>query len=107
MLCYLPDRCRGCPSTAQSCQGVPSAALTLIQAEFCRYQVRHPNILTFKDTMELEEKGETVIYLVTEPVTPLATILTELDIEGPARQAVVQLAFGATSDNTRQRSGMI
>ena len=48
-------------------------------------QVRHPNILAFKDTAELDERGETVIYLVTEPVTPLATILSQLDIEGSAR----------------------
>ena len=48
-------------------------------------QVRHPNILAFKETLELEEKGETVIYLVTEPVTPLAAILSQLEMEGSAR----------------------
>ena len=50
-------------------------------------QLRHPNILAFKDTAEVEEKGETVIYLVTEPCKPLADALEELDMTGSARQA--------------------
>ena len=48
-------------------------------------QLRHPNVLAFKDTAEVEEKGETVIYLITEPVKPLADILEDLDISGSAR----------------------
>ncbi len=48
-------------------------------------QLRHPNVLAFKDTAEVEEKGETVLYLVTEPVKPLADVLEELDMEGSAR----------------------
>ena len=50
-------------------------------------QVRHPNILAFKDTLELEEKHETVIYVVTESVTPLEELLAELDVQGEARCA--------------------
>lgn len=41
-------------------------------------QVKHPNILSFRDTHEAEERGETVIYLVTEPATPLLSTLEEL-----------------------------
>ena len=41
-------------------------------------QVKHPNILSFRDTHEAEERGETVIYLVTEPATPLLPTLEEL-----------------------------
>ena len=48
-------------------------------------QLRHPNVLSFKDTAELEERGETIIYIVTEPVTPLAEVLQSLDVAGPAR----------------------
>ena len=48
-------------------------------------QLRHPNVLSFKDTAELEERGETLIYIVTEPVTPLAEVLASLDVTGAAR----------------------
>lgn len=37
--------------------------------------LRHPNVLVFKESVEVEEKGETVLYLVTEAVTPLAEVL--------------------------------
>ena len=56
-----------------------------VQISFGYTQVRHPNILAFKDTLELEEKHETVIYVVTEPVTPLEELLAELDVQGEAR----------------------
>lgn len=49
----------------------------------CPAQLRHPNILQFKDTAEVEERGETVIYLVTEACTPLADHLQRLDIQVP------------------------
>ena len=35
----------------------------------------------------MEEKHEVVIYVVTEPVTPLADTLAELDVQGEARCA--------------------
>lgn len=51
-------------------------------------QLRHPHILTFKDTVEVEEKGETAIYLMTEAVSPLAAVLR--DIRGPERCGLLQ-----------------
>ena len=49
------------------------------------HQVRHPNILALKDTLEVEDKGVTTLYIITEPVTPLADILKDHSMEGPAR----------------------
>lgn len=37
--------------------------------------LRHPNVLVFKDSLEVEERGEAVLYLITEPVTPLSEVL--------------------------------
>lgn len=48
-------------------------------------QLRHPNILAFKSTVEIEEKGDTVVYLVTESVKPLTTVLDSLDMSDEAR----------------------
>ena len=48
-------------------------------------QLRHPNVLAFKFTTEIEEKSEIVIYLVTESVRPLSDILGELAIDEDAR----------------------
>jgi SCY1-like protein 1 len=48
-------------------------------------QMRHPNILAFKDTVEVEERGESVIYLVTEAVKPLLHVISELNLEGTQR----------------------
>jgi SCY1-like protein 1 len=56
-------------------------------------QLRHPNILAFKDTTELEERGETVIYLVTEPVTPLPEVLSSLEMDGPQRSQYVAMGL--------------
>lgn len=53
----------------------------------CRAQLRHPNVLAFKDSVETTEKGATVIYLVTEPVKPLKLVLQELNLEGQHRCA--------------------
>ena len=44
-------------------------------------------MLAFKDTAELEQQGETVLYLVTEPVKPLAQVLQELDVDRAAKCA--------------------
>ncbi|KAL3157198.1 hypothetical protein ABBQ38_001437 [Trebouxia sp. C0009 RCD-2024] len=55
--------------------------------------LRHPNVLSFKDTAELDERGETVIYLVTEPVTPLLDVLQTIDMTGPARQEYVAMGL--------------
>ena len=48
--------------------------------------MRHPNVLAFKDTLEVEEKGITSLYVITEPVEPLTEVLQQLDIQGQARQ---------------------
>ncbi len=48
-------------------------------------QLRHPNVLNYKDSMEVQEKGCTVICLVTEPVKPLKSVLQELDLHGQHR----------------------
>ncbi|KAF6265414.1 armadillo-type protein [Scenedesmus sp. NREL 46B-D3] len=48
--------------------------------------LRHPNVLAFKDSLEVQEKGQTVLYLVTEAVRPLAMVLQELDLAGQHRQ---------------------
>ena len=69
-----------------TCSGTPLLLITL-QSRSVKAQVRHPNILAFKDTLEMEEKHETVIYVVTEPVTPLEELLAELDVQGEARCA--------------------
>jgi hypothetical protein len=47
----------------------------------CPVQLRHPNVLQFKDAAEMEVRGETVILLVTEFVTPLQEHLNSLDIQ--------------------------
>lgn len=47
--------------------------------------MRHPNVLALKDTLEVEEKGATVLYVITEPVIPLTEVLQQLDVEGLAR----------------------
>lgn len=39
-------------------------------------------MLAFKDSVEVQEKGASVIYLVTEPVKPLSTVLGELNLSG-------------------------
>lgn len=62
---------------------VPCAAIPL--------QLRHPNILAVKDSIEVQEKGQHVIYIVTEAVRPLITVLKELNLSGKHRQAARQL----------------
>ena len=51
-------------------------------------QLRHPNVLQFKDSVEVEaaEKGGPVtLFLVTEPVQPLSTLLADLQLGGAQR----------------------
>ena len=48
-------------------------------------KVRHPNVLAFKDSAEAQEKGQAVVYLVTEAVKPLSDVLRELDLSGAHR----------------------
>jgi SCY1-like protein 1 len=44
-------------------------------------------VLAYKDSLEVQEKGATVIYLVTEAVKPLAVLLDELALTGQHRWA--------------------
>ncbi|KDD72431.1 hypothetical protein H632_c3357p0, partial [Helicosporidium sp. ATCC 50920] len=53
--------------------------------------LRHPDILAFKDTAEAEEKGETVLYLVTERMTLLPVFLEGAD--AAEREAWVSLGL--------------
>lgn len=48
-------------------------------------QLRHPNILAYKDSIELVEKGQTTIFLITAPVKPLQQVLEELNLQGQHR----------------------
>jgi hypothetical protein len=73
---------------SDSAQPLPSKKTILWRLECAlRFivQVRHPNVLALRDTIEVEEKGLTSIYIITEPVTPLIDVLEELDVAGPAR----------------------
>lgn len=58
-----------------------------------KLQLRHPNILNFKETVEIEERGETVIYLVTEAITPLASILKTIDLSGGDREQYISMGL--------------
>lgn len=57
--------------------------------------MRHPNVLAFLHSTEAEAMDGSVlkptIYLVTEPVIPLAEKIRELDLQGTQRY--VQLAL--------------
>eukprot|EP00890_Picochlorum_soloecismus_P003257 jgi/Picsp_1/3932/NSC_01444-R1_protein kinase len=44
--------------------------------------LRHPDVLKFRETVEAEEKGKFVIYLVTEPVQSLDHTIKSLVFEG-------------------------
>lgn len=57
----------------------------------CICQLRHPNLLAFKDAAEVEEKGAIVVYLVTEPVKPLKNVLDDLSLSGEHRYIPVLL----------------
>lgn len=58
---------------------------TLLPPTLVSLQLRHPSVLTFKDTVEVEERGETVIYLMTESVTPAAEVIKTVNVKGPER----------------------
>ncbi|CAL8461727.1 g1258 [Coccomyxa elongata] len=55
--------------------------------------VRHPNVLALRDTLEIEEKGTTSIFIITEPVTPLIDVLEELELAGNAREEFVTMGL--------------
>ena len=53
------------------------------------FQVRHPNILSFLHSAEIETydagSPKVTIYIVTEPVMPLSEKIKELGLEGTQR----------------------
>lgn len=53
------------------------------------FQVRHPNILSFLHSTEIEgfdgPSQKHTIYIVTEPVMPLSEKLKELNLSGTQR----------------------
>ena len=53
------------------------------------FQVRHPNILSFLHSTEAEindgSSTKVTIYIVTEPVVPLAEKIKELGLQGTKR----------------------
>lgn len=66
-----------------------SQFLSLTFNEMAFVQVRHPNVLSFLHSTETEtiEGGSTklTIYVVTEPVSPLADKIKELNLKGTQR----------------------
>eukprot|EP00887_Chlorella_sp_A99_P002497 scaffold6.g2497.t1 len=59
--------------------------------------LRHPNVLVFKDAAEAEERGEMVVYLVTEPVQPLGTVLGSIGVHGPERNQWIAMGLSAVT----------
>lgn len=57
--------------------------------------LRHPNVLVFKETAEVEEKGETVIYLVTEQVRPLVDVLQTIGVQGQERNQWIAMGLNS------------
>jgi hypothetical protein len=45
-------------------------------------QLRHPNVLSYKDSLEVPERGGVTLYLVTEPVKPLSAVMADVDLGG-------------------------
>lgn len=83
----------GAAAPAPPPDATPSNPLSAARAARAhRAQLRHPNVLSFKDTLEVQEKAGTTIYLVTEPVRPLAMVLKELDLSGQHRWAAAAAA---------------
>jgi SCY1-like protein 1 len=56
-------------------------------------QLRHPSILAFRELLEVEERGEAVIYVITEPVTPLAAALPGLNLDAAGREAYLTMGL--------------
>jgi SCY1-like protein 1 len=55
--------------------------------------LRHPNVLAFKDAVETEERGEYVVYLVTEAASPLVPTLRSLGLSGPQRDQYLAMGL--------------
>uniref|UniRef100_A0A061S498 SCY1-like protein 1 n=1 Tax=Tetraselmis sp. GSL018 TaxID=582737 RepID=A0A061S498_9CHLO len=55
--------------------------------------MRHPNVLSFKTSIEVEERSEIVVYIVTEPVKPLLQVMTDLNLEGMQRDQYLTMGL--------------
>eukprot|EP01025_Chloroclados_australasicus_P044658 TRINITY_DN4855_c0_g2_i1.p1 TRINITY_DN4855_c0_g2~~TRINITY_DN4855_c0_g2_i1.p1 ORF type:complete len:807 (+),score=106.86 TRINITY_DN4855_c0_g2_i1:50-2422(+) len=55
--------------------------------------LRHPNIVAFKDTAEQEERTKINIFIVTEPVSPLQEVLSEIELREIERQEYLAMGF--------------
>ncbi len=55
--------------------------------------LRHPNILRYVDTLEIEERGEHVVYLVTEPARMLKETMQGLHLDGQDREKYVTMGL--------------
>lgn len=64
-----------------------------ISTRFWIGQVRHPNVLAFLHSTEVENidggVAKPTIYLVTEPVMPLSEKIQELDLQGTQRYSLL------------------
>lgn len=58
-----------------------------------RAQTKHPRILSFEWAGEHESGSKITIYLVTEPVTPLPTLIDELQLSGTQRSTYISLGL--------------
>lgn len=54
---------------------------------------KHPRIPSFEWSGETEDKNRTIIYLVTEAVTPLAAVLQELELQDSHRDMFVAMGL--------------
>jgi hypothetical protein len=80
----------GCTSPARVCPpGNRQGRRCTLKTNAGDGQLRHPNVLEYKDSLEIEagEKtgGGPVLYIVTEPVSPLNCKLNELNLQGADR----------------------
>ena len=49
--------------------------------------------MAFKETIETEERGETVIYIITESVSPLTQTIRTLGLNGPQREQYLSMGL--------------
>lgn len=77
------------PKNGQMYYLAPISVSTLLKVAFIFFQVRHPNILSFLHSTEVEtldgSSTKVTIYIVTEPVMPLSEKIKELGLEGSQR----------------------
>jgi SCY1-like protein 1 len=76
-----------CALLKQLCQNV-SEMRNLLRA-----QTKHPRILSFEWAGEQESGSKITLYLVTEPVTPLPTLMDEIQLSGTQRSSYISLGL--------------